>query len=327
MRETSSSLPISIEDVHAARARIAPWLSPTPLREYPELNESVGGSIRVLVKHENHQPTNAFKIRNGLAAVTALDDDQRARGVVAASTGNHGQGVAFAGKRLGVPVTIVVPRGNNPEKNSAIRSLGARVIECGEDYDAAVAESERLVREEGMTLVHSTNNREVLAGAATITLEVLEQAEDLDAMVFAVGGGSQIVGAMTVIQTMRPDVAVYAVQASGAPTIYESWKAGHPVERIPPRTIADGIASGMAYDLTFPALRDGLTDFVLVSDDEIMDSMRTIIQRTHNLTEPAGAAGFAGARKLRDALEGKTVCVINSGSNVDAATLRRCLGA
>jgi threonine dehydratase len=327
MREGSGSLPISIDDVHSARARIAPFLSPTPLREYPELNDAVGGDIRVLVKHENHQPTNAFKIRNGLAAMTVLDDDQRRRGVVSASTGNHGQGVAFAGKRLRVPVTVVVPRGNNPEKNSAIRSYGARLIECGEDYDAAVVESERLMREEGLTLVHSTNNREVVAGAATITLEVLEQAQHLDAMVIAVGGGSQSVGAMTVIQAMRPDVRVYGVQSNGAPAIYESWKAGRPVERIPPRTIAEGIATGIPYEMTFPALKDGLTDFVLVSDDEIIDAMRTMIQRTHNLTEPAGATGFAGVRKLRNVLEGKTVCVILSGANVDAATLRRCLGA
>ena len=320
-------LPISIDDVRAARERIAPFLTPTPLREYKELNEAIGGGIRVLVKHENHQPTNAFKVRNALSALTVLDDEQRACGVVSASTGNHGQGLAFAGKKLGVAVTVVVPLGNNPEKNSAIRSLGARVVECGTDYDESVVESARLTRDEGLTLVHSTNNREVLAGAATITLEVLEQADALDAMVIAVGGGSQAVGAMTVIQAMRPNVVVYGVQAAGAPAIYESWKAGRPVERIPPRTIAEGIATGTSYELTFPALRDGLTDFVLVSDEEIIDSMRAMIQRTHNLTEPAGATGLAGARKLRDELEGKTVCVILTGANVDAVTLRRCLGA
>jgi threonine dehydratase len=321
----SIELPISIDDVRAARQRIGPFLSPTPLREYNELNDAVGGGIRVLVKHENHQPTNAFKVRNGLSAVTALDDEQRARGVVSASTGNHGQGLAFAGRELGVTVSVVVPRGNNPEKNSAMRSFGARVIESGEDYDEAVTEAERLTRDEGLTLVHSTNNKQVLAGAATITLEVLEQTEALDAMVIAVGGGSQTVGAMTVIQAMRPGVAVYGVQAAGAPAIYESWKAGHPVDRIPPHTIAEGIATGTSYELTFPALRDGLTDFVLVSDEEIVDATRTMIQRTHNLAEPAGATGLAGVRKLRNELEGKTVCVILSGANVDAATLRRCL--
>ena len=318
-------LPISIDDVRAASRRIAPFLSPTPLREYEELNDSVGGGIRILVKHENHQPTNTFKVRNGLAALTALDDDQRARGIVCASTGNHGQGVAFAGRKLGASVMVVVPENNNPEKNSAIRSLGAQVVECGEDYDAAVTESERLRRDEGLTLVHSTNNREVVAGAATITLEVLEQADRLDAMVIAVGGGSQAVGALTVLRSLRPDVPVYAVQAAAAPAIYESWKAGYPVDRIPPGTIAEGIASGVSYELTFQPLRDGLAGFVLATDEEIMRAMRIMIQCTHNLTEPAGAAGLAGLRKLRKELEGKTVCVILSGANVDRVTLSRCL--
>jgi len=318
-------LPISIDDARAASRRIAPFLNPTPLREYKELNDAVGGGIRVLVKHENHQPTNAFKVRNGLAALTALDEDQRARGVVCASTGNHGQGLAFAGQKLGAPVTVVVPHGNNPEKNSAMRSFGARVIEYGEDYDAAVTESELLRADEGLTLVHSTNNTAVLAGAATITLEVLEQADTLDAMVIAVGGGSQAVGALTVLSSLRPEVPVYGVQAAGAPAIYESWKAGYPVERIPPRTVAEGIATGVAYELTFQALRDGLAGFVLASDDEIIDAMRMMIQCTHNLTEPAGAAGLAGLRNLLKELEGKTVCVILSGANVDRVTLSRCL--
>jgi threonine dehydratase len=318
-------LPISIDDARAARRRIAPFLNATPLREYKELNDLLGGGIRVLVKHENHQPTNAFKVRNGLAAITALDEEQRKRGVVCGTRGNHGQGVAFAGQKLGVPVTVVVPHENSSEKNSAMRSFGARVIECGEDYDAAVAESERLSRDEGLTLIHSTNDSSVLAGAATITLEVVEQAEALDAMVIAVGGGSQAVGAMAVLQALRPAVAVYGVQAEGAPAIYESWRAGRPIGRIPPRTIADGIATGSSYELTFPALRAGLAGFVLVSDDEIIDAMRTMIQCTHNLTEPAGAAGLAGAGKLRKELEGKTVCVILSGANVDGVTLRRCV--
>ena len=320
-------LPISIEDARAARRRIAPFLSATPLREYGALNDWIGGGIRVLVKHENHQPTGAFKVRNGLAAITALDDDQRARGVVCGSTGNHGQGVAFAASKLGVPVTVVVPYHNNPEKNSAMRSLGARLIECGSDYDAAVAESERLSRDEGLTLIHSTNGTSVLSGAATITLEILEQTEVLDAMVIAIGGGSQAVGALTVLRALRPEVAVYGVQAEGAPAIYESWKAKTPVARIAPHTIADGIATGVSYDLTFPALRDGLTDFVLVSEDEIIEAMKATIQCTHNLVEPAGAAGLAGVRKLRDELDGKTVCVIFSGANVDEATLRSCLRA
>lgn len=319
----SSGYPVSLDDVRAAEKRIRPFLEKTPLRSYPALDAAVGHGLRVLVKHENHLPTNAFKIRNGLAAMTALPSHLRERGVVCGSTGNHGQGVAYAGMKLGISVTVVVPVGNNPDKNAAVTALGARLIECGTTYDDAAAESERIARDEGLTLVHSTNNRDVIAGAGTITLEVLEQTDDLDVMVIAVGGGSQAVGALTVVCELRPNVRVFAVQASGAPAVYESWKAGAPSPPIPPRTFAEGIATATSYEMTFRALCDGLSGFVTVSDREIMDSMRLILSGTHSLVEPSGAVGLAGLFKLREELEGLTVCVILSGSNLDGETLRR----
>ena len=156
-------IPIDIDDARRAAERLRPYLGPTPLRDYPPLDRAVGMGIRVLVKHENHQPTNAFKVRNGVSAVTALDLEQRRRGVIAATRGNHGLGVAWAGKRLGVPVMVVVPHNNNREKNAAIRGLGAELVEEGADYDESVAAAERLMAEGGMTLIHSANNREVLA--------------------------------------------------------------------------------------------------------------------------------------------------------------------
>ncbi|MEO5904592.1 MAG: threonine/serine dehydratase [Gemmatimonadaceae bacterium] len=319
------TLPISLDDVLAARDRIALYLTPTPLRNYPELDDAIGCGVRILVKHENHQPTNAFKIRNGLSAVTALTAEQRKRGVIGASSGNHGLGLSYAGRAIGVPVTVVVPFGNNIDKNSGMRALGARLIEHGEDYDSSVVEADRLCREEGLTLIHSTNNKNVLAGAATITLEVLDQADELDAMVFAVGGGSQTVGAITVLSALRPGVRVYAVQSEQAPAGFRSWKAGKPVERIPPRTIADGVATGSVYDMTFPTLRDRLAGFVLASDEEILAAARTLLRRTHNLVEPAGAAGLAGLSKLGDELVGQTVCIVMTGGNIDEKTLRLVL--
>ncbi len=319
---TAMTLPISLDDVLAARDRIAPWLTPTPLRNYPELDAAIGG-VRILVKHENHQPTNAFKIRNAMSALTALSQEQRNRGVIGATRGNHGLGLAYAGQALGIPVTVVVPFGNNADKNSGMRALGARLIEHGDDYDASVAEADRLCRDDGLTLIHSTNNRDILSGAATITLEVLDQANDLDAMVLALGGGSQAVGAITVLSASRPNVRVFAVQAEGAPTGFESWKAGKPVPRIAPHTVADGIATGSTYEMTFPTLRDGLSGFVLVSDSDIIDATRILMRCTHNLVEPAGAAGLAGLVKLREELAGKTVCVVISGGNIDEETLRK----
>ena len=319
----SQTFPISIANAKEARARIAPFLQRTPLRSYAELDAAVGHGIRVLVKHENHLPTNSFKVRNGLAAVTALNADERRRGVVCGSRGNHGQGVAFAGSRLGVPVTVVVPFGNNPEKNAAMRGFGAHVVECGSTYDDAVAEADRLATANGLTVIHSTNNRHVLEGAATIALEVIEDAPLLDAMVIGIGGGSQAVGALVVLAEERPDTAVYGVQASGAPAVFESWKAKAPIGPIAPETVADGVATANSYALTLPALCTGLRRFVTVGDDSILDATRLLIRTTHNLAEPSGCVGLAGLVRLRESLAGKTVCVILSGSNADAATLRQ----
>ncbi|HSD26168.1 MAG TPA: pyridoxal-phosphate dependent enzyme, partial [Vicinamibacteria bacterium] len=185
--------PITYDDVVAARERLRPHLPPTPLRSYAALDDAVGAGLRVVVKHENFQPTGAFKVRNGVSALAALGREDRARGVVAATRGNHGLGLAWAGRRLGAPVTVCVPRGNNPEKNAAVRGLGARLVEEGRDYDESVAAAERLVREEGLHLVHSTNDAAVVAGAGTLTLEMLGEEPGIDALVFSVGGGSQAV--------------------------------------------------------------------------------------------------------------------------------------
>jgi threonine dehydratase len=325
----SEPWPISWDDVVSARARIAPHLAPTPLRHYPALDAEVGGGVRVLVKHDNHLPTNAFKARNALALISALDDGARRRGIVAATRGNHGAGLAWAGALLGVPVTICVPFGNNPEKNAAIRGFGAELIETGHDYDSAAEAASRLVAERGLTLAHSTNDRNVIAGAATITAELLEQAEGMgeaiDAMVVAVGGGSQAVGALVATRARRPSVAVHGVQAAGASAIHDAWHAGAPVHHERCDTFADGLATRSTYDFTFPALRAGLAGFVLASEAELAAAVRMLIRTTHNLAEGAGAAGLAGLVTLKGALAGKTVAIILSGSNIDEATLRRVM--
>ncbi|HJU64358.1 MAG TPA: threonine/serine dehydratase [Gemmatimonadaceae bacterium] len=321
-----SPYPITLADVLSARERISPHLRPTPLRSYAALDAAVGHGVQVLVKHENHQPTNSFKVRNGLSAMTLLSDEEQRRGVIGASRGNHGLGLAFGGRLLGVGVTICVPHGNNPEKNEAMRGLGAEVVEEGRDYDESVVVADRLLRERGLTLVHSTNNKGVIAGAGTMTLEVVEDSSDLDAIVIAVGGGSQAVGALTVVREMRPEVRVYGVQAVGAPAAYESWRAGRRLSVESANTFADGIATRSAYELTFPALRDGLSDFVLVSDEEIAAALRLLLRTTHTLVEGAGAAGLAGLIKLGEALSGQRVAIIITGGNIDQVTLKWVLG-
>ena len=314
---------MDLDAVSAARDRIAPYVPVSPLRTYPVLDAEVGHDIRVSVKHENFNPTGSFKVRNAFSLVTALDEDARRRGIVAATRGNHGLGLAYAGRTFGVPVTICVPSGNNPEKNAGMRALGARLIEEGRDYDESLAVANRIVRDEGAELAHSTNNRHIIAGAGTMSLEIAEQEPALDAMVLAVGGGSQAVGAMTVMRALNPDVRVYAVQAAGASAGCESWRAGEPRVTDSAITIADGLATRSTYELTFPALRDGLADFITVTDAEIASAVRMLLRTTHSLAEAAGAAGLAGLVALRDRLAGQRVAIAISGGNIDEHTLRR----
>jgi threonine dehydratase len=318
-------IPISYDDVVAARERLRPYLTPTPLRRYPLLEQALGHDIQLWVKHENHQPTQSFKFRNGMHSILALDDAARARGVIGASTGNHGQGLAYAGQLLGVQVTICVPAGNNAEKNAAIRAYGAELVEEGATYDDSLAASIRIAAERGLTLVHSTNNRDVIAGAGTMTMEILEQQPDLDALVIALGGGSQCVGALTVAAAVRPSLEVYAVGASGAPAQYESWRRGERLSGLPVKTMAEGIATGSAYEYTFDVLKAGLAGFVTVSEAEIYDGIRTLIRCTHNLPEGAGAVGWAGLHELAPRLDGRKVAIVMCGGNLSDAALREAV--
>ena len=316
--------PITFAYVELARERLAPYLTPTPFRNHPSLDALVPG-VTLLVKHENVQPTGSFKVRNGLATLTALDATQRAAGVVGATTGNHGLGLAYAGRQLGVSVTICVPRGNNPEKNAGLRAWGATVIEEGADYDEAVGVAQRLVDTRALTLCHSTNNVNVLSGAGTMTLEILEQCADLDVLLIAIGGGSQAVGAITVSRARRPGLRIIGIQAAGASAQYDGWHAKSPRTTTRADTFAEGVATRSTYPLTFAPLVDGLADFVTVTDAEIAEAVRIALATTHHLVEGAGAMGVAAAIKLGDSLRGQRVGVIFCGGNMDTGMLRKIL--
>lgn len=322
---TSGKWPIGFRDVLEAQRRIRPYLPPTPLRNYAPLDQAVGGQLRVWVKHENHNPTNAFKARNAMSVLTLLPEDSRRRGIISATRGNHGQGLAWAGMLLGVPVVVCVPVGNNPEKNAAMRGFGAELVEEGRDYDESLEVAHRLVRERGLTMIHPTNDPLIVAGAGTLTFEILEERPGVEAIVVSIGGGSQAVGALTVVRTIAPDVRVYGVQAARASAIHDSWHAGRVIERESADTFADGLATRRPYEGTFPALQEGLAGFVAVTEAEIADSIRTLLATTHNLAEGAGAASLAGARKLAGELAGKEIAIILSGGNIDSATLTRVM--
>ena len=317
--------PISIDDVYAARDRIAPHFSPSPVRRYPTLDAAVGRDIAVFVKHENFNPTNAFKVRNGLSFMSALPAEKRKRGVVGATRGNHGLGLAYAGLIFDVKTTLCVPLGNNPDKNAGMRAYGARVIEEGKDYEESALVAERIVRDDGATLAHSTNDRHIIAGAATMSLEMIQQAPDLDAVVLSLGGGSQAVGALTVARALKPQLSVYAVQAERAAAAHDAWHTGTVRVLESADTFADGLATRSTYEMTFATLQEGLADFVTVSEAEIASALRLLLETTHSLVEGAGAAGLAGLLKLRDAVAGKRVGIVLSGANIDRATLRRVI--
>ena len=302
----------TLADVQAARDRIAPHLRPTPLYEYASLNELVGAEV--FVKHENHQPVGAFKVRGGVNLVSQLSVEERERGVIAASTGNHGQSVAFAARIFGVAATICVPENANPVKVASMRGLGAELIFHGRDYDEAREHCEQLAREHGYRYIHSGDEPMLIAGVATQTLEILEEQPETDVVIVPIGGGSGAAGACIVAQAVKPELKVIGVQSEAAPAAYRSWKARELLEDNM-QTFAEGLATRTAFELPQRILWDQLDDFVLVSDDEIRAAQASMIEATRNLVEAAGAASLAAALRLRDELAGKRVALILSGGN------------
>lgn len=309
-------------DVLDARRVISPHLDPTPLRRYPLLDELVGAEV--LVKHENHQPTGAFKVRGGINLVARLEPEVRSAGVYAASTGNHGQSVAYAAKLFGVAATIFVPRGANPVKVSSMRSLGAEVIEHGADFDDARERCAEVTAERGARYIHSGDEPLLIAGVATAAFEVLEREPAIDAILVPVGGGSGAAGACITAKTARPQIEVIGVQSEAAPAAYRAWRERRLVED-DMRTFAEGLQTRVAFELPQRILARHLDDFVLVSDDQLRDATVRMIELTRNLVEPAGAAPLAAALQLRERLANRRVALICSGGNISPAQLRELL--
>jgi threonine dehydratase len=314
----------TLADVLEARRRIAPYLRPTPLYEYPALSELVGAEV--FVKHENHQPVGAFKVRGGVNLVSQLSAEERERGVIAASTGNHGQSIAYAARLFGVPATICVPEAANPVKVASMRALGAELVFHGRDFDDAREHCERLAVERGYRYVHSGDEPLLIAGVGTETLEILEEQPGTDVIVVPIGGGSGAAGACLVAKAVKPDAKVVGVQSEAAPAAYRSWREQRLVEdRM--QTFAEGLATRTAFELPQRVLRQWLDDFVLVSDDEIRAAQALMIETTRNLVEAAGAAPLAAALRMRKELAGKRVALIASGGNASREQLLAVLGS
>ncbi|MFW9966316.1 MAG: threonine/serine dehydratase [Candidatus Thorarchaeota archaeon] len=312
----------TFRDVLAAQNRISPYLKPTPMHSYPAINEIVGAEV--YIKHENSHPIGAFKVRGGVNVISRLSDKEKESGVIGASTGNHGQSIAYASRIFGVKATVVVPERSNPGKVAAIKALGAEIVVHGATYDEAKAHCEALATKRGYRYIHSGDDPDLIAGVATHALEMLQEEPGIEAIIVPVGGGSGAAGTCISAKTINPGIEVIAVQSEASPAAHDSWRLGALVER-PNRTSVEGLSTGTAFELPQRILKQHLDDFILVSEEEIMRAVVWMIQHAHTLAEGAGAAPLAAAFKIREHLKGKKVGLICSGGNLSIEKLRKAL--
>ena len=312
----------TIRDVYRARQTIAPYFQRTPLHYSLGLSELL--EAEVYLKHEEYLPLGAFKSRGGINLLSNLSDEERRRGLITASTGNHGQSIASAGREFGARVLIGLPEKANPVKVAAMQALGAELIFHGDNFDDAREHCERLAREEGYRYVHAVNEPLLIAGVGTAALEIIEDLPEVDVMMLPLGGGSGISGACIVAKAVDPSIQVYAVQSEAAPAAYLSWKQGEIVQA-PMDTFAEGVATQSGYELPQSIMAELLDDFLLVSDDDIRRAIGLLVEKGHTLAEPAGATALAGAVKHAGRLRGKKVAITISGANITAERLAEAL--
>ena len=307
-------------DVLAAKRFLASHIAPTPLVQRPAVNAALG--LDAWLKCECLLPTAAFKVRGGLNLVGAMSAEERARGIVTASTGNHGQAIALASRIHGVKCTVFVPAGNNSEKNAAIRAFGAVLEEGGKDFDEARERCEQRAADSGARYVHSANEPLLIAGVGTYALEVFEELPDADVIFVPIGGGSGACGLITVRNALGSNAKIVGVGAVNADAVYRSWKGPERVVGKSADTFAEGIATRVSFDLPFSIYKEHLDGFIMLTEDELADGVRMALKTTHNLAEGAGAAAIAAAYKQRDVIAGRRVVCIMTGGNLDQAKLK-----
>ncbi|MCA9115938.1 MAG: threonine dehydratase [Planctomycetaceae bacterium] len=319
-------LPVSLADVQSALPRVREVLTPTLLNEWPGLSQQFG--CRLYLKHENHQPVGAFKVRGGVNLVSSLTPAEREAGLLACSTGNHGQSLAFACSRAGVRCAIVVPEGNNPGKNRAIRLLGAELIEHGRDFDEARDHVETVLQPERRSrYVHSANEPALIAGVATMALEVFEVLPEPDVILVPIGLGSGVCGTSIVAKALRPETQVIGVQAEQASGVARAWQSGTMQPGDSAATWAEGMATRVPASMTMAIMRELMDDVVLVSEEQLRQACWSILTETHNLAEGAGAAAVAAVAADPGRFAGKKVVAVLSGGNLDLTELPSILAA
>ena len=312
----------TFKDVLRAKKLIKDYLPRTPLYSYPQVNQLL--DARVFVKHENHLPTGAFKTRGGINLIHNLNRKQRERGVVTASTGNHALSIVYASNLFNVPVTIVMPEKSNPSKVKAIKSLGAQIVFFGRIFDESKDYAEKLAGEMRARFIHPANEPDLIAGVGTYALEIFEELPALDVIIVPVGGGSGASGCCIVSEAVNPQCQVIGVQAEMAPAAYLSWK-GKKIVKDKMETAAEGLATEVGYELTHGILQDLLSDFILVSEDEMVQAILLIMELIRNMAEEAGASPLAAALKIKERLKGKNVALVLTGGNISMDRLRKII--
>ena len=315
------NLPTFLYVLHAQRV-IGNYLSPTPLHRYPALDRLL--EARVYVKHENYQPIGVFKVRGGINLVSRLTAVERERGVITASTGNHGQSIAYAARLFGVRAVIVAPEGANPVKVEAMESYGAEVVLHGQDFDAAKARCEQMAQEQGLRYISSGDEPYLIAGVGTHTLEILEQQPDVEMIFVPIGGGSGAAGACLVAKAIAPTIQVIGAQAAAAPAAYLTWK-NRRYTTAQMETEAEGLATRAPFMLPQQILWQHLDDFLLVEEEAMRQAVRLYLEKAKTLAELAGAAPLAAALQAKERVRGKTIALILSGGNISPEKLQRCL--
>ena len=303
--------PISYTEILKSRKVVYEYLSPTSLDQYENLSSLIGAEI--FVKHENHNPTGSFKIRGGINLMHHLKESG-IKGVITFSTGNHGLSIAQSAAWLKIQATIVVPEKNNPVKNRNIKLTGATLLEAGKTFEEASTVVTELSEKQDLYYAHPANEPHLINGVGTEFLEIVEAVPDLDAVVLPIGAGSEVAAAATVLKTINSDIQIFAVQAKSSNAAFTSWKGGR-ILSSENNTFAGGFATGTAYEIPFKIYKDSLSDFVLLSEEEIYQGIALAGYYTHNYLEGAGASTIMAAIKLRDQLEGKKVVLQFSGGN------------
>lgn len=316
--DSIKNYPISLLETIKARKVISNYLKPTNLIAYPNLSREIGANI--YVKHENHNPTRSFKIRGGVNLMYHLKQ-YGIKDVITFSTGNHGLSVATSAKMLGLNATVVVPTGNNPTKNSMIKDTGAKLIEGGATFEDAAKVVEEIVKKSDAYYVHPANEPHLINGVGSEFLEILEDLPNIDAIILPLGGGSEVAAATTVFKSLKPEVEIYAVQAKESSAAYQSWREKRIVLSTN-KTFAGGFATGIGYETPFNIYKNSLTDFVLLSEEEIYYSIKFAKEYTNNIVEGAGGSTIMAAIKLKEKLQGKNVVLQYSGANPTLEELR-----